>query len=509
MEPWLQPALRRRGDAGGRPLGDRGAGGSLAGADGGGRARRWPRRSPGWRRRGRCGSSAARGTTAATGWSPPGSWPGWASRSRRCCSGRRGAERRRAPTWSASSEPCGDLRAAGGSARSSTRSSAPGSRGRRGSRPPRRSRRSTAAARRSSPATSPPGSTPPAARSRASAVEADVTVSFHAAKLGHRIAPGKWHTGELRVAPIGIPDGRPGEPAGGTIDAAVLGLAPRRGPRSTKFSSGQVDDRRRLARPDRRGADVLAGGDPGRRRLRDGRRPGRPRAGLRAGPARGDVGRLPGRRRLPGAGLGEGGAARLRARRRRRARARAWAGTPASVELAREVAGAIEAPLVIDADGLNAFAGRLERIAARGGADGPHPARRRAGPAARASTPRRSPPTASPAAREAASAAGAVVVLKGDDTIVTDGERVAVNALSAPGPRHRRHRRRPLRDRRGAARPRPGALRRRLRGGPRPRPRRPRRRRADRRRRVGDRHRRDRLDPGGDACVPGVAQPVE
>ena len=35
-------------------------------------------------------------------------------------------------------------------------------------------------------------------------------------------------------------------------------------------------------------------------------------------------------------------------------------------------------------------------------------------------------------AREAARAAGAVVVLKGDDTIVTDGERVAVNVLSAP-----------------------------------------------------------------------------
>jgi hydroxyethylthiazole kinase-like uncharacterized protein yjeF len=35
-------------------------------------------------------------------------------------------------------------------------------------------------------------------------------------------------------------------------------------------------------------------------------------------------------------------------------------------------------------------------------------------------------------AREAARAARAVVVLKGDDTIVTDGERVAVNALSAP-----------------------------------------------------------------------------
>ncbi|HEY3435284.1 MAG TPA: NAD(P)H-hydrate epimerase, partial [Solirubrobacterales bacterium] len=72
------------------------------------------------------------------------------------------------------------------------------------------------------------------------AVEADVTVSFHAAKLGQRVAPGKWHTGELRVVPIGIPAGAPGEVAAGEIDAAVLALAPRRGPRSTKFSSGQV-----------------------------------------------------------------------------------------------------------------------------------------------------------------------------------------------------------------------------------------------------------------------------
>jgi NAD(P)H-hydrate epimerase len=36
------------------------------------------------------------------------------------------------------------------------------------------------------------------------------------------------------------------------------------------------------------------------------------------------------------------------------------------------------------------------------------------------------------AAKEAARAAGAILLLKGDDTIVTDGERVAVNALSAP-----------------------------------------------------------------------------
>ena len=58
------------------------------------------------------------------------------------------------------------------------------------------------------------------------AVEADVTVSFHRAKLGHWIAPGKAHTGELRVAEIGIPAGAPGEPAAGVIADGVLGLAP-------------------------------------------------------------------------------------------------------------------------------------------------------------------------------------------------------------------------------------------------------------------------------------------
>src|SRR3954452_16022921 len=54
------------------------------------------------------------------------------------------------------------------------------------------------------------------------AVEADVTVTFHAPKVGHWIAPGKDHTGELRVAPIGIPDGAPVQPAAGLIGARVL-----------------------------------------------------------------------------------------------------------------------------------------------------------------------------------------------------------------------------------------------------------------------------------------------
>jgi NAD(P)H-hydrate epimerase len=35
-------------------------------------------------------------------------------------------------------------------------------------------------------------------------------------------------------------------------------------------------------------------------------------------------------------------------------------------------------------------------------------------------------------AREAAARSGAIVLLKGDDTIVTDGEQTAVNAVSSP-----------------------------------------------------------------------------
>ena len=262
------------------------------------------------------------------------------------------------------------------------------------------------------------------------AVEADVTVSFHAAKLGHFVAPGKWHTGELQVAPIGIPDGAPSEPGGGTIDASVLALAPKRGPRSTKFTSGQV---------------AVAGGSRGLTgavRMSSG-------AAIRAGagyatvavPADLEAVFEQGQPEVMSVGCpgGDGCLAPASLKAVLRAFERAAAGVlgpglgrdPGAVELAREAAGAIGAPLVIDADGLNAFAGRLGEIAARGAPTilTPH-----AGELGRLLD---CPPEEIAAhrlasVREAARAAGAVVVLKGDDTIVTDGERVAVNAISAP-----------------------------------------------------------------------------
>lgn len=262
------------------------------------------------------------------------------------------------------------------------------------------------------------------------AVEADVTVSFHAAKLGQRVAPGKWHTGELRVAPIGIPDGAPGEAAAGEIDAAVLALAPRRGPRSTKFSSGQV---------------TIAGGSRGLT--------GAVRmaslAAIRAGAGYATVA-VPSDLEMVfeiaqpevmsvGCPGGDGCLVPASEKAVLRTFERAAAGIfgpglgkdPGSFELARSVVARIEAPLVIDADGLNAFAGRLGELASRRAPTilTPH-----AGELGRLLE-RDSDEIGArrlASAREAATQAGAIVVLKGDDTIVTDGTRAAVNALSAP-----------------------------------------------------------------------------
>jgi ADP-dependent NAD(P)H-hydrate dehydratase / NAD(P)H-hydrate epimerase len=261
------------------------------------------------------------------------------------------------------------------------------------------------------------------------AVKADVTVTFHAAKVGHLIAPGKSHTGELQVAPIGIPDGASSEPAAGVIGASVLDLAPLRGPGSTKFSSGDV---------------VVVGGSRGLT--------GAPcmaaEAATRAGAGYATVA-VPDElesifevkltevmsRGLPseeGALNPESAGAALEAVERAAAAVLGpgLGRREPTLELARDLALRIEAPLVIDADALNAHAGRLEALLERGPAVlTPH-----AGELGRLLE-RSSDEIGArrlASAREAARASGTVVLLKGDDTIVTDGQRVAVNALSAP-----------------------------------------------------------------------------
>jgi hydroxyethylthiazole kinase-like uncharacterized protein yjeF len=262
------------------------------------------------------------------------------------------------------------------------------------------------------------------------AVAADVTVTFHAPKLGHWIAPGKEHTGELRVAPIGIPEGAPVEPKGGLIDPRVLELVPARAAGSTKFSSGQVvviGGSRGLTgavclsalASIRTGAGYATAAVPSDLEQifevkltevmtlacasRDGRL--RPAASEQI---------LGATERAAGVVLGSG-----------------MGREQGTQRLIGELTQRIEAPLVIDADGLNAHAGRIERLAERKAPFVLTPHEGEMGRLLdRDSQEIRAKRAES--AREAARRSGGIVLLKGDDSIVTDGERIAVNRISSP-----------------------------------------------------------------------------
>ncbi len=75
---------------------------------------------------------------------------------------------------------------------------------------------------------------------RGRAVRAAATVTFHAAKPGLWIRPGKVHAGALETVDIGIPRGAPEHASIGLVEPSVLDLLPRRGASSTKFTSGHV-----------------------------------------------------------------------------------------------------------------------------------------------------------------------------------------------------------------------------------------------------------------------------
>ena len=123
---------------------------------------------------------------------------------------------------------------------------------------------------------------------------------------------------------------------------------------------------------------------------------------------------------------------------------------------ARKLAQLTDKPLLIDADGLNAFAGALEELAKR---EAPTVLTPHAGELGRllgvesSEIERRRLHHAS---RGGGERSGCVVVLKGDDSIVAQpGERpTAISPGATPGARHGRHRRRAQRRDRRAARPR-------------------------------------------------------
>jgi hydroxyethylthiazole kinase-like uncharacterized protein yjeF len=269
------------------------------------------------------------------------------------------------------------------------------------------------------------------------AVLARATATFHAAKPGLWVAPGKASAGEVRVIDIGIPPGGPVDPHAGLIADRVTDGVPRRGRESTKFAAGSV---------------LVCGGSTGLT--------GAPSmasdSAMRSGagyvtafvPASLNVifeVRLLEVMTVPlpdqGGTLGPEGAQTVLDRSERADSLVLGPGLgrqPGAFGLARSLARAAPLPLLLDADGLNAHAGALSSLAERSAATviTPH-----AGELARLLE----TDTAAVAARRlehagrAAREAQAIVVLKGDDTIVADPEgrlgisRGGASALATAG----------------------------------------------------------------------------
>ncbi len=264
------------------------------------------------------------------------------------------------------------------------------------------------------------------------AVRAAATVTFHTAKPGLWIRPGKAHAGVVETVDIGIPRGAPQTATIGLLEPSVLDLLPRRGASSTKFTSGHV---------------LVVGGSLGLM--------GAPRmaaqASMRAG-AGYVTACVPASLQPTLASAGppelmsralpdENGALTAEAEERvlkETERGGALALGPglgradSSFALARALARRATVALVLDADGLNAHAGCLPQL-----------------------TVRRAPTVLTPHAgelgrllgvdsaeiererlrhaRAAAELAGAVVVLKGDDSLIADPTgRVAVSPGGTP-----------------------------------------------------------------------------
>jgi ADP-dependent NAD(P)H-hydrate dehydratase / NAD(P)H-hydrate epimerase len=266
-------------------------------------------------------------------------------------------------------------------------------------------------------------------------VRADVTVTFHTSKLGLWIMPAKAFAGRVEVVDIGIPvdDPLPPDlPSAGLILPGILGLLPRRSGDATKFSSGSVlvvggstglTGAACLAceAAMRAGAGWVRAGVPGSLNLVFEQKltevmtiPLTDRGGaLEAGNVdavleaaqRADSVVLG-----PGLGRAEG-----------------------SFELARELVTRLDVPLLIDADGLNALAGRLEIVAER---TAPTVLTPHAGELARLLEKQSSEVAAQRLAnaREAADRSQAIVILKGDDSLVVEPDgRLGVSPGGSPG----------------------------------------------------------------------------
>jgi NAD(P)H-hydrate epimerase len=263
------------------------------------------------------------------------------------------------------------------------------------------------------------------------AVRADRTVTFHGLKVGHLVAPGKHLCGPVTVAPIGIPPGAPEGRAAGRINESVLGLLPRRGAASNKFTSGRVSivgGSRGLT-----GAVCLAA----EAAIRSGA--GYATAAVPAGLEPVFEAKLTEVMTLGcGADPDHLGPSALEAAVSHCEHAAAvvigsgMGREEAAAKFLRSMLERVEAPMVIDADGLGAIGEDVDLIASRSGPTVLTPHEGEMGKlfgAGHGEVAAHRLEYAVSLARRS----GAVAVLKGGDTIVTDGERVAVNDLSAPG----------------------------------------------------------------------------
>jgi hydroxyethylthiazole kinase-like uncharacterized protein yjeF len=263
------------------------------------------------------------------------------------------------------------------------------------------------------------------------AARAAVTATFHGSKIGLHVEPGKSHAGRVEVVEIGIPRGAPSAATAGLISERVLGLYPRRERTGSKFTSGVV---------------VVAGGSLGLT--------GAPtmaaRSAQRAGAGYVQVA-VPApvqpavdlrlleqmSRALPDED-GFHTAAGVEVVAEMAARAGAVVLGPgigraeSAVEFARGVTAAVHTPLVVDADGLNAHAGRLELFRERESPTVLTPHEGELGRLLEVDSDEIKARRLEHA-REAAERSGAVVLLKGDDTIVAaPGGLVAINPAGTP-----------------------------------------------------------------------------
>ena len=234
------------------------------------------------------------------------------------------------------------------------------------------------------------------------AVRARVTATFHGSKIGLHVAPGAFHAGEVRVIEIGIPRGAP-EPAVAGGARGLTGAPTMVALAAARAGAGYVQvaipesvetvlelrllEQMTKGLPDEDGAHVPDGVE-GVKQLAE-----------RAGAV------------VLGPGLGR---------------------TDGAMEFARRVAREVEAPLVIDADGLNAHAGDVESLRER---PGPTVLTPHAGELGRLLEVESDEVNAHrlTLARDAAERSGTIVLLKGDDSLVAKpGGPVAVSPGASP-----------------------------------------------------------------------------